>query len=145
MFEKIIFPYDFSKYSESAIYYIKALKSVGAKEIIIVYVAEYEELFTHILYKEIEIKEFERKTRLRLKPVKDEFEKEGFAVTIYVEFGKPSKVIVSKAVKEKANLIVMGAQGQGAISSFFLGSTAANVLKVSPIPVLIIPLKEEHL
>lgn len=144
MFEKIIFPYDFSKYSKKAIRYIKPLKALGAKEIIIIYVAEYEELFTHILYKEIEIKELDKKTHLRLKPIKDEFEKEGFTVTIYVEFGKPSKIIVSKAIKEKANLIVMGAQGQGAVSSFFLGSTAANVLKVSPIPVLIIP-SEEHL
>ena len=78
---------------------------------------------------------------LRLQPLKERFEKIGFDVTTCVEFGPPDKVIIKKAFEYKADIIVMGAQGRGAVGSFFLGSTALNVLQRSSIPVLVVPLK----
>ncbi len=139
MFEKIIFPYDFSKYGEKAIPYIEKFKSIGGKEVIIIYVVEYNEVFKHVLYKELELKGFQKKINLKLKPLKERFEKIGFNVTTCVEFGTPSKVIIKKASEYKANIIVMGGQGRGAVGSFFLGSTALNVLQRSSIPVLVVP------
>jgi len=119
MLEKIIFPYDFSKYGEKAIPYIEKFKSIGGKEVIIINVVEYNEVFKHVLYNELELKRFQEKMNLRLQPLKERFEKIGFDVTTCVEFGPPDKVIIKKAFEYKADIIVMGAQGRGAVGSFF--------------------------
>jgi len=141
MLGKIIFPYDFSKYGEKAISYIEKFKSIGGKEVIIIYVVEFNEIFKHVLYKELELKGFQEKVNLKLEPLKKRFEKIGFNVTTCVEFGTPSNVIIKKVLEYKADIIVMGAQGRSAVGSFFLGSTALNVLQRSSIPVLVVPSK----
>jgi nucleotide-binding universal stress UspA family protein len=58
---------------------------------------------------------------------------------ILVKDGIPEVVIVDSARKIKADLIVIGRTGNGAMKRFFLGSTVANVLNMSKIPVLVIP------
>ncbi len=141
MIKKIIFPYDFSVFSKAAISYIKDFAKLGAKGVIIVTVLEYEELFTHVMFKEIEIQRFKEKTIQRVENVKKDLEKSGFYVSIVVDFGIPSKVIMRTALSEKADLIVMGSRGSSVLSSMFLGSTAENVLKRSTIPVMVIPSK----
>lgn len=141
MIKKIIFPYDFSVFSKAAVSYIKDFAKLDAKEVIIVTVLEYEELFTHVMFKEIEIQRFKEKTIQRVEDVKKDLEKSGFYVSIVVDFGIPSKVIMRTALSEKADLIVMGSRGSSVLSSMFLGSTAENVLKRSTIPVMVIPSK----
>ncbi|MEA3312890.1 MAG: universal stress protein [Caldisericota bacterium] len=141
MFEKIIFPYDFSEYVEKAIPYIEKFKSIGGKEVIIIYVVEYNEIFKHVLYKELEVKRFEEKMNLKLKPLKEKFEKIGFDVTICLEFGPPDKVIIKKTLEYKADIIVIGRKGRSAVGSFFLGSTTLSVLQRASIPVLVVPSK----
>jgi nucleotide-binding universal stress UspA family protein len=141
MIKKIIFPYDFSVFSKAAIPFIKDFTKLGAKDVIIVSVLEYEELFTHVLFKEVEIKRFKKKTEERLEKVKNELEEAGLYVSTAVDFGIPSKVIINVALEEKADIIIMGARGSSALANMFLGSTAENVLKRSPIPVLVVPFK----
>ncbi len=141
MIKKIIFPYDFSVSSKAVIPYVKDFAKLGAKDVIIVTVLEYEELFTHVMFKELEIRRFKEKTEERLTAVKKDIESTGFGVSTVVDFGMPSKVIIRTALEEKADLIIMGAQGNSAFMKMVLGSTAENVLKRSTIPVMVIPLK----
>lgn len=138
MIKTIIFPYDFSRFSESVVPYIKGLKEVGVERIIIVTVLEYETLFTRSVSRELETKEYKDRSTERIAPVKKELENSGFKVDVHVEFGIASKTIVAKAIEENADLIVMGSLGLG-LAQNLLGSTAQNVLRVSPIPVLIVP------
>ncbi len=138
MIKTIIFPYDFSRFSESVVPYIKGLKEVGVERIIIVTVLEYETLFTRSVSRELETKEYKDRSAERIAPVKKELENSGFKVDVHVEFGIASKIIVAKAIEENADLIVMGSLGLG-LAQNLLGSTAQNVLRVSPIPVLIVP------
>ncbi len=55
--------------------------------------------------------------------------------------GKPSKEIVSTANTWGADLIIMGTRGKTGIKRLLLGSTAENTLRLSNIPILIVPSK----
>ncbi len=139
MINKIIFPYDFSKFSEMATKYVSDFSKIGAKYVVLVSVIEYEELFTKVLFKENEIRRLKETTEERLASVKETLEKNGFTVHTKIDFGIPYKVILSTAKAEKADLIVIGAQGRSATMEFLLGSTAINVLRHSTIPVMVVP------
>ncbi len=141
MIKKIIYPYDFSKFSEKAIPFIKDFSKLGAKKVIIVSVIEYEELFTHVLFKESEIRKLKEETIKRLENLRNDLENAGLETETVVDFGIPAKIIIKTAKESKADIIIMGSQGRGAIMNALLGSTAENVLRRSEIPVLIIPPK----
>lgn len=51
--------------------------------------------------------------------------------------GHPGDVIVEYARASRADLVVMGSRGHGAVASAFLGSVAAHVLDHAPCPVLV--------
>ena len=57
-------------------------------------------------------------------------------VDAIVRPGSPAEVIMSVARELPADLIVMGTHGRRGVSRFLLGSVAANVVRLSPIPVL---------
>ncbi len=141
MIEKIVYPYDFSRFSEAAIPFIGEFVKLGAQKVIIVTVIEYEEIFTHVLFKETEIRRLKESTKNRLHKIKEKIENFGLKVETKVDFGMPSKIIIETAKENDADLIIMGSQGRGAIMNALLGSTAENVLRRSNIPVFIIPPK----
>jgi len=137
MVEKIVFPFDFSKFSELVTPYLKKLKQFGAKEVILVNVLEYDE-FTSRSSSKLEIEEYRKRNIERLSYIKEELESEGFKVYVKVEFGIPSKIITTIAEQEKANLIIIASTGAG-YTPTLIGSTVQNVIRLSKIPVLVIP------
>jgi len=56
----------------------------------------------------------------------------------FIEFGEEGRTIVSFAVKNNMDLIVIGSRGMGKLGELFLGSTSNYVMHLSKIPVLII-------
>lgn len=58
-----------------------------------------------------------------------------------IEVGIPDTMIVEVAVRDDADLIIMGTQGENSVWDKFLGSTTADVLKYASCPVLVIPEK----
>jgi nucleotide-binding universal stress UspA family protein len=140
VFKVIILSYDFSKFSEMAIPYVKEFKNFGTEKVILVTVLEYEGLSARLVSRSVELSEYKENTIKRLEPVKKELEQVGLDVGVFVEYGIASKMIVKEAIEEKAGLIIMGALGSG-LASNLLGSTVQNVLKISSIPVFIVPAK----
>ncbi len=55
----------------------------------------------------------------------------------------PADEIVNVAVKEKADLIVVGSRGLGAKTGSFMGSTASKVVTYSPCSVLVVKQQED--
>ncbi|HSL32965.1 MAG TPA: universal stress protein [Candidatus Limnocylindrales bacterium] len=51
--------------------------------------------------------------------------------------GRPATVIVEEAKRSKADLIVVGSRGHGAIEEMLLGSVSAEVVDHSTVPVLV--------
>jgi len=137
MIERIVFPFDFSKFSEIAISYVEKLKHFGVKDVILVNVLEYIE-FTSIPSSKLEVEEYRGRQHERLAPIKEDLEKIGFKVFVRVEFGTPSKIITAIAEEEKASLIIIASTGAG-YTPTLIGSTLENVIRLSRIPVLVIP------
>ncbi len=52
--------------------------------------------------------------------------------------GRPAEAILEVAKNRKVDLIVMGAQGKGTLSSLLLGSQSRKVINHAPCPVLIV-------
>lgn len=62
----------------------------------------------------------------------------GFMAEPVCRFGKPAEEIVRAASKEHANLIVMGAQGLGAVARFLIGSVSTRVVQHADCAVLVV-------
>ena len=54
--------------------------------------------------------------------------------------GKAADEILAFAAEEKADLIIIGRQGKGAVRSIFFGDVAARVARNATCPLLIVPL-----
>lgn len=64
--------------------------------------------------------------------------KAGFAVEEVFRLGRPAEEILAIASNKKADLIVTGAKGLGAIGRFLLGSVSTKILQQSHCSVLVI-------
>ena len=65
----------------------------------------------------------------------------GIPVRLEVTRGDPSTMIVDTAAAVDADLIAMTTHGRSGLSRLIYGSVAEGVLRSSPIPVLLIPVK----
>ena len=62
----------------------------------------------------------------------------GFTAEAVCLRGKPAEEIMKVATKQHADLIVMGAQGLGAIARFLLGSVSTRVVQHATCSVLVV-------
>lgn len=53
--------------------------------------------------------------------------------------GQPVAVILARAAATKADYIVLGSHGHGAVFDLLVGSTTQGVLRKAPCPVLVVP------
>jgi nucleotide-binding universal stress UspA family protein len=65
---------------------------------------------------------------------------EGLDFRSEFRMGKDAATIIATARELEVDLIVLGRQGRGALSSIFFGTVAEKVVKRSSCPVLVIPL-----
>jgi nucleotide-binding universal stress UspA family protein len=63
---------------------------------------------------------------------------EGFDAKGYKLDGRASRAIVSFAIEEKVDAIVMGTRGLGGLPHLMLGSTAEGVLRMATVPVFVV-------
>ena len=63
----------------------------------------------------------------------------GVPVEHVVGPGQTAQAVIDEATSMGADLIVMAASGRSRVARFFVGSTAARVIRESPCPVLVVP------
>ena len=68
----------------------------------------------------------------------------GFTAEAVCQPGKPAEEIMKVAAKQHAELIVMGAQGRGAIARFLLGSVSTRVVQHANCAVLVVRSQTKH-
>jgi len=143
MFEKVLFPTDFSVYADKTLECGYELKELGVKEVTLIHVIdrsvlEYVDAFygadTTTIIEDVEEKA-KRELEKRVKMLEQEGIKAGYTVAV----GDPATEIVNAARGFSA--ILIGAKGRGALSSAFIGSVSESVIKESPVPVLVTKLK----
>jgi nucleotide-binding universal stress UspA family protein len=62
----------------------------------------------------------------------------GLNVTPHIGVGDPAKIVMEYANEKKADEIVMGSHGRGALSGAVLGSVAQKVVHLSSVPVVLV-------
>lgn len=144
MFEKILYPTDFSDVSKKALDYIKRLKEAGTKEVIVLHVIDEREVASVSQYagaylndKEVE-KVREESVKEELKAIESELRKSGFDVKVRIEQGIPFRDILKVEEEEKVSGTVIGSHGKSCIAEMLLGSVSEKVIRKSNKPVLIV-------
>ena len=62
----------------------------------------------------------------------------GLTCDYHTSIGTPAEAIVQYAEEQKIDQIIMGAHGQGALSTFLLCSVVSKVLHLASMPVLLV-------
>jgi len=143
MFEKILYPTDFSDVSKKALDYIKKLKESGAKEVVVLHVFDVrgtEALHRFMEDSKIEdLKENRKKEATRLlTPIEKELKEAGLAVKSRIETGIPVREILRVEEDEDVSLVVIGSHGMSNLEEMFMGSVSEKVIRKCPKPVLVI-------
>lgn len=134
---KILIPIDFSTNSIFALEFGLALAQREKKEVLLIYIIEqiYDFAFQAAIVLDNQWKEAED----RLAELTQKYSGSGVKMSYLIEEGTPSIHIARKATEMELDLIVMGTRGSDGVKKLLIGSTAAQVIKETTVPVLVIP------
>ena len=142
MFEKILYPTDFSDVSKKAMGYLVQLKDAGTKEIVVLHVIDEKGIDAISRYgagnAETLIREIEKEAMEEGKKIEKKLMQSGLIVKIRIETGVPLKEILKVEEEEKVSAIVIGSHGKTNLEEMFLGSVSEKVIRQSKNPVLIV-------
>ena len=123
--QRIVFPTDFSAEASGALRVAAAFCKRHDAELNVLHV--------------IEVQNHEDSTELLNQLEKKLVNDYGIRVSTHVSRGIAFTEICSFLADEKIDLVIMGSHGAGGVKEFFIGNTAYNVIKNSPVTVLTIP------
>ena len=143
MFEKILYPTDFSDVAEKALTYIKKLKDSGAREVVVLHVIDergFERLHRFMGEEKFEAlkKHREKEVQKHLKGIAKDLTEAGLKVMLRVETGIPVQEILRVEKEEDVSALVIGSHGMSNLQEFFLGSVSEKVIRRSIGPVFVI-------
>lgn len=139
---KILVPTDFSKESEAGVRAALCVAQSFGAAVEFIYVVEVASGLSGIRAGALASRNaaLERAARGKLEQLAKRGEVcEGAEVSCLVGVGKPFDQIVETARKGKADLIVMSTLGRTGLKRMFIGSTAENVVRHAPCPVMTVP------
>jgi len=126
MVNKILTALDGSKTSESILPYLESLLAMQDADVTLV-----RAIPSASAPKAQEASEYLNRVATTLRS-------KGAVVDVHVLTGKPAQTLVDMAVRGAYNLIVMCTRGKTGLKRLLLGSVAEEVLRISPVPVLIV-------
>jgi len=145
MFEKILYPTDFSDVSKKALDYLKQLKEAGAQEVIVLHIIDQREIESIARYGEVSMnlekgleKKMEEWVKQEITAIEAELKRSGFAVKVRIERGIPFSEILRIEEEEDVSVVVIGSHGKSCVEEMFLGSVSEKVVRKSKRPVLVI-------
>ncbi|MEE4276108.1 MAG: universal stress protein, partial [Thermoleophilia bacterium] len=92
---------------------------------------------------EAQVQAVEEAGRRHVDEAKALLEEAGIAAETAVSPGGAVPALLQAVDDYSADMIVIGSHGEGALSGAIMGSTAYRILHRSPVPVLVVPLREE--
>ncbi len=138
MFEKILFPTDFSEYAQKTLECIGEIP--GIKELMLLHVVDATHPSKHGWTHGPHIEN----AKILMEEKKKYLESIGLKVKVKVDViteGEVYREILENADKEKVSLIVMGARGKSQIKDILLGSVSTNVVRHAKTHLLIMRYK----
>lgn len=139
---KILLAVDGSKYSIDAVKFLTAhMDWARDKQVDLLYVhppvPKLSGLGAVIGKKQLE-KYYQEEGAEALAAAKQVLDAAKVAYTAHVLVGPPAETIVAHAKKARSDLLLIGHRGMSAAASAVLGSCAAKVMHLSPVPVLLV-------
>lgn len=138
MFEKVLFPTDFSEYAQKTLECIGEIP--GIKELMLLHIVD----ATHPSKRGWTHGPHIENAKILMEEKKEYLESLGLKVKVKVEVitaGEVYRTILENAEKEKVSLIVMGARGKSPIKDLLLGSVSTNIVRHAKTNLLIMRYK----
>jgi nucleotide-binding universal stress UspA family protein len=135
LFARVLFPTDFSDAAERALGRVAESCRRTGSAVHLLHVQDVRRVRPHL---EGQIDEFNRVDTLRLSRMAEHLRAAGAAnVSHEIAVDHPVRAILAVAERWQATLVVVGRTGRGWLQELALGSTAHEVARRSPVPVLV--------
>ena len=152
MFARILYPTDFSDTAGKSLAYLKALRSAGAENVLLLHVIHQrildtlDTLHAVVYFQDGRYREDREKAEQqlmadrmkKLEKIASQLEKDGFAVRTLLRSGYPVREILKVEKEEDISVIVLGSHGRNNLRSARIGSVAEKVIRRSTAPVLLV-------
>ncbi len=134
--KKVLFPTDFSEYSEAALAFATSISRDTDAALVIVHVKESPEAFVDAGFAGYPVGEERTEILEELNSVKPTDPDVAYSHKLLA--GEPAVEIVRCAEEEGADMIIMGTHGRGGLMRVVMGSVAEAVVRMATCPVLTI-------
>lgn len=144
-------PVDFSDSTASVIKAAEVLASAAVSRVVLLHVTQQEMEYSNLTDIEKSVvpasfvpmpplfnKEVE-KVKEKLDELKEYYSGMSNDVVTLQRVGDPVEVILEECGKQKADVIIIGSHGHGALYNLLVGSVTSGVLKSATCPVLVVP------
>lgn len=131
MLKKVLVPTDLSDETDKVLQYVRGLKELGLREVILVHVKDVRNILPPFTKKQ------KQKIESRLEEQQKILEN-GLKVKTLLLKGTPYEEILEAAEKEKVSMIIAGSRGKRLIEELALGSISQKVGRVARLPILLI-------
>lgn len=143
MFERILYPTDFSDVAKKALQYVKQLKDAGGREIIVLHVIDQSNLDLLSSYSSIQDylnieREIEERAAQEIAFIVNDLKHLGFTVRARIERGLPFREVLRVADEERPSVIVLGSHGKSNLEEIFLGSVSEKVVRKARYPIMVV-------
>jgi len=142
MFERILYPTDFSDVSKKAFDVVMQLKDAGAKEVIVLHVIDSRFFDAMAWYATKNLADIEVDlvdvVKKEIGSIEEDLRKTGFKVRVRIEKGVPASEILRAAKEENVSVIVIGSHGMSNIQEMLMGSVSEKVIRRSEDLVLVV-------
>lgn len=136
--KRILVPTDFSDQGKTALMYAVAFADQFGAAVDLLHVLEPVPpgaLLSYVSLSDLK-KSMQEEAEKHLEELHTEWQNYAFPVKKIVVEGHPFVEIIKHARESKADMIIMGTHGRGAIAHMLLGSVAEKVVRKSQCPVL---------
>jgi len=143
LFDKILFPTDFSDVSKKSLESLKHLKEYRGKHVILLHVIHQRIIDSLSIHSsKIDVDEFQEDLRInalrQMTHMRDELSGLGFTVKLKIRIGLPLREILKTEEEEDPSMIIIGSHGKSNLHEMLIGSVSEKVIRLSKKPVLVI-------
>ncbi|MBO8182532.1 MAG: universal stress protein [Archaeoglobus sp.] len=141
IFERVLIPTDFSRYSKRTLECGTELAEIGVKEVVLVHVGTYDPFLLSLARVDVDdfVEKLEEESSQKLDEMAKILEEKDLRVKklFYTTSSDPAEKILEVAEREEVDLILMGSRGHGLLRSKLIGGISESVVRKSKIPVLL--------
>jgi nucleotide-binding universal stress UspA family protein len=129
LFQRVLYPTDFSEPAENALSVIRELEGLGEVHVLnVVMKGETQE----------EIESYIQEATKNLEVIKSDLAGAGIPVKTHIRLGRPTDEIISLANAEEISLVLMSSHGKGFLTGLIVGSTTLGVAIHTNRPLMVI-------